>query len=226
MLNDILILDQQWLPNQSDFPPISWPWYRSWPSPIMSGFHGAFATGVACQQGTLTLPDTWFRPPFWDLLMLQLSRPNSSNLPCLYSTLHLEYPLVLSRFCLTYWAEILHMTLFYHTTDQVRVSSICVNFCGSYAPFGRQNRSTEGCWNLEYWKYTVFRTFLLHALIYWAEILHMTLFYCTIDQVWVSSIFVGVMPLLELRILKIHNFLHFSHTCFDILSWNFAYDFV
>ena len=55
-------------------------------------------------------------------------------------------------------------------------------------------------WNLEYWKYTVFRTFLLHALTYWAEILLMTLFYCTIDQVWVSSIFVGVMPLLELRI--------------------------
>ena len=100
MLNDILILDQQWLPNQSDFPPISWPWYRAWPSPIMSGFHWAFATGVACQQGTLTLPDNWFRPPFWDLLMLQLLRPNSSNLPCLYSTFHLEYPLVLSRFCL------------------------------------------------------------------------------------------------------------------------------
>ena len=102
MLNDILILDQQWLPNQSDFPPISWPWYRAWPSPIMSGFHGAFATGVACQQGTLTLPDTWFRPPFWDLLMLQLLRPNSSNLPCLYSTFHFEYPLVLSRFCSIY----------------------------------------------------------------------------------------------------------------------------
>ena len=65
---------------------------------IMSGFHGAFATGVASQQGTLTLPDTWFRPPFWDLLMLQLLRPNSSNLPCLCSTFHLEYPLVLSRF--------------------------------------------------------------------------------------------------------------------------------
>ena len=47
MLNDILILDQQWLPNQSDFPPISWPWYLAWPLPIMSGFHGAFATGVA-----------------------------------------------------------------------------------------------------------------------------------------------------------------------------------
>ena len=99
MLNDILILDQQWLPNQSDVPPISWPWYRAWPSPIMSGFHGAFATDVACQQGTLTLPDTWFRPPLWDLLVLQLLRPDSSNLPCLYSTFHLEYPLVLSRFC-------------------------------------------------------------------------------------------------------------------------------
>ena len=81
-------------------------------------------------------------------------------------------------------------------------------------------------WNLEYWKYTVFCTFLLHALTYWAEILHMTLFYCTIDQVWVSSVFVGVMPLSELRILKRHSFPHFSLTCFDILSWNFAYDFV
>ena len=58
-------------------------------------------------------------------------------------------------------------------------------------------------WNLEYWKYTVFRTFLFHALTYWDEILHMTLFYCTTDQVWVSSICVyfGVMPLFELRIL-------------------------
>ena len=47
------------------------------------------------------------------------------------------------------------------------------------------------CWNLEYWKYTVFHTFLLHALTYWVEILHMTLFYCTTDQVWVSSISVN-----------------------------------
>ena len=81
-------------------------------------------------------------------------------------------------------------------------------------------------WNLEYWKYTVFRTFLLHALTYWAEILHMNLFYCTTDQVRVLSIFEGFMPLLEHRILKVHSFPHFSLTCFDILSWNFAYDFV
>ena len=70
----------------------------------LRGFHRAFATGVACQQGALTLPDTWFRPPFWDLLMLQLLRPNSSKLPCLYSTFHLEYPLVLSRFCFIVFA--------------------------------------------------------------------------------------------------------------------------
>ena len=41
-----------------------------------------------------------------------------------------------------------------------------------------------------------------------------------------GSIFVGVMPLLEHRILKIHSFPHFSLTCFDILIWNFAHDFV
>ena len=41
-----------------------------------------------------------------------------------------------------------------------------------------------------------------------------------------ASIFVGVMPLCELRILEIHSFPHFSLTCFDILSWNFAYDVV
>ena len=41
-----------------------------------------------------------------------------------------------------------------------------------------------------------------------------------------SGIFVGVMPLLELRILEIHSFPHLSLTCFDISSWNFVYDFV
>ena len=49
-------------------------------------------------------------------------------------------------------------------------------------------------WNLKYCKYTVFRTFLLHALTYWVEILHMTFFYCTSDQVRVSSIFVCYAP--------------------------------
>ena len=42
--------------------------------------------------------------------------------------------------------------------------------------------------DLEYWKIHSFPTFLLHALTYQAEILHMTLFYCTSDQVRVLSI--------------------------------------
>ena len=82
--------------------------------------------------------------------------------------------------------------------------------------------------NVEYWKFTVFRTFILHALTYYAEILHMNLFYCTTDSVWVSLICVdfcgSYAPLLEIIILEIHSFLHFSPTCFDIFSWNFTYD--
>ena len=42
----------------------------------------------------------WFRPPLLDLLVLQLLRPDSLSLPSLNSTFHLEYILVLSRFCL------------------------------------------------------------------------------------------------------------------------------
>ena len=34
-----------------------------------------------------------------------------------------------------------------------------------------------------------------------------------------SSNFFGVMPPLELRILEIRSFTHFSPTCFEILSW-------
>ena len=82
------------------------------------------------------------------------------------------------------------------TTDQVRVTSIFVEVMPLL--------------NLEYWKYTIFHTFLLHALTYWAEFLQMTLSCCTTDQVRVSSIFVGVMPLLEFRILEIQSFPHFS----------------
>ena len=81
-------------------------------------------------------------------------------------------------------------------------------------------------WNLEYWKYTVFRIVLLHVhpSTYWAEMLHRILFHCTTDQVWVSSIvsvLVGVMPN-ELKILEIHSFPHFSPSFYDILSWHFV----
>ena len=68
-----------WHPNQSDFPPNPRPLYRTWPSPKYEWSHGAFATDVACQQGTLSLQDTSVvRPAFWDLLMLQLLRQRES----------------------------------------------------------------------------------------------------------------------------------------------------
>ena len=60
-------------------------------------------------------------PQFWDLLVLQILRPDSSNLPCLYSTFHLEYPLVLFRFCFA-----IHVLILYYLLI-------------------KQKRSTEGC---------------------------------------------------------------------------------
>ena len=60
---------------------------------ITSGFRGVFARGVANQQGKLTLPYTRFRS-FLDLRMYQLLRPVFT---WVVSTIHLEYPSVLSR---------------------------------------------------------------------------------------------------------------------------------
>ena len=109
------------------------------------------------------------------------------------------------------------MTLLYCTTDQVWVSSISVKFCGSYAPFVTYNTgntqfsalfSRLTCFDIFSWNFA-------HDFCY--TVLQIKFEFCQF-----ASIFVGVMPLLELRILKIHSFLHFSLTCFDILSWNFA----
>ena len=112
---------------------------------------------------------------------------------------------------LTYWAEILHMTLFWLTTDQVRSSSSVVTFC----PFLK-----ELClfMNLQYRKLEVFRTFVLGALRYWADILHIWLGFnilqiefkcCLSASVWLSvwpSIFCTCL-LYALKIeLKIFNF--------------------
>ena len=94
---------------------------------IMSGFIDVFATRVACQQGTLTLPDTWFRPPFWDLLVLKFLRPDSSNSPCLYSTFHIEYPLFFLDFALRgdqYCAAFL-----YFLNIRGTFTDLCCNSC-------------------------------------------------------------------------------------------------
>ena len=78
--------------------------------------------------------------------------------------------------------------------------------------------------NLEYSKYTVFRTFLLHALteLKFCICLCFNVLQIKFECRQFASIFVGVMPLLELRILEIHSIPHFSLTPFGILSWNFA----
>ena len=62
------------------------------------GFHESFAMDVACQQGTLTPPDTWSRP-IWDLHMFYLLRP--ILFPTLYfsRTIHFKHPSVPSQFC-------------------------------------------------------------------------------------------------------------------------------
>ena len=100
-----------------------------------------------------------------------------------------------------------------------RSSLSVVNFCRSYVPFGTYNtRNTQ------------FSAFF--SYIHWHIELKLYIWLClTVLQIkfecrQFASIFVGVMPLLELRLLEIHSLPHFSPTCFDILSWNFLYDFV
>ena len=84
-------------------------------------------------------------------------------------------------------------------------------------------------WNVENWKYTVFRTLFLHALTYWAEILHLTFTVLEIkfECRQFPSIFVGVMPLLEPRILEYAIFrtflLHVLIYQAEILHMTFFY---
>ena len=76
--------------------------------------------------------------------------------------------------------QILSWNFVYHfILMHVRSSSNAINF---------RQLLLELCpfWTSHSYKYAVFRTFLIHALTYWAEILHMTLFYSTSDQVRVS----------------------------------------
>ena len=83
--------------------------------------------------------------------------------------------------------------------------------------------------NLEYSKYTVFPLFsymLWHIELKFCIWLCFTVLQIKFECRQFASIFVGVMPLLELRILEIHSFPHFSLTPFNVLSWKFAYYFV
>ena len=65
---------------------------------LREGFHWAFATGEVCQQGTLTLPDTKFRPVFMTLIRVYWWNHIFPNLSWFSWLFHFGYPSVLSRF--------------------------------------------------------------------------------------------------------------------------------
>ena len=61
---------------------------------IVRGFHKTFATGAACQQRTLTPPDTWSCPTL-GLACVVMSRPISPELVLFPDFLSFEHPSVL-----------------------------------------------------------------------------------------------------------------------------------
>ena len=107
------------------------------------------------------------------------------------------------------------MTLFYCTTEQVRVSSIFVRVMPLLELRILQNTQFSALSSYMLW----------HIELKFCIWLCFTVLQIKFQCCQFPSIFVGVMPLLERRILEIHSFPHFSLTRFDILSWNFAYDF-
>ena len=119
---------------------------------------------------------------------------------------------------LTYWIEILHMPWLHYTKDQLRVSLICVYVCRSYVTFDTYNAG-----NIQF--STLYSYMLWHIELEFCIWLCDTVLQTNFECCQFVSIFVGVMPLLELIMLEIHSFQHFSFTCFGILSWNFVYDF-
>ena len=71
---------------------------------IKRGFLGVFAMGEACQKGALTLSGNLVPSLlFWSCLCSYCW----DQIPCPYSTFHLEYPSVLSRLCLSCSLKIL-----------------------------------------------------------------------------------------------------------------------
>ena len=102
------------------------------------------------------------------------------------------------------------------TTNQVRVSTICFNFCRSYAPFG-----TYYTWKTQF--SALFSYMLCHIKLKLCICLCYALLQIKLECRQFASMFVGVMPILELNILEIHSFPHFSSMCFDkILEIQFS----
>ena len=79
---------------------------------------------------------------------------------------------------------------------------------------------------LEIQSFRHFSYMLWHIELKFCILLCFTVLQINFESRQFASIFVGVVPLLELRTLETHSFPQFSPTCIDILSWNFAYDFI
>ena len=110
--------------------------------------------------------------------------------------------------------EILSWNFVYHfILMHVRSSSNAINF---------RQLLLELCpfWTSHSYKYAVFHFsyMLWHIELKFCIWLCFTLLQIKFEFRKFASIFVGVTPLLELRILEIHSFPHFSLTSFDILS--------
>ena len=103
MLNDILILDQlQWLPSDQTFNQFH---YLNIELDLRSGFNWRFATVLACQQGTLTLPVTWSVPCFGTCLSFNCWDQITWTCRVFTRLFTLKYPSQLFSICL--WSSLL-----------------------------------------------------------------------------------------------------------------------
>ena len=95
--------------------------------------------------------------------------------------------------------------------------SVCPSVCPSVRPSVSQSVHSVSV-------HSVFRTFLGRPFRYWLEIWYMDLSWHNTDQVWLwlrlTYFYLSYCPLLKFRLPD------FSLSSFDILSWNFIYEFV
>ena len=124
---------------------------------IMSGFHGVFATGLACYQGTLTLPDTWFRPPFlgtclcsncWDQILRTchiFTRLFTLNTPLYF----LDFAFDVIKFAFDNSIHIIHQKKYPKSTrkSQSMVLSLVSKFWSNSVSVKKQE-----CRRKKYWK--------------------------------------------------------------------------
>ena len=89
----------------------------------LRGFHGAFATGVACQQGALTPPDTWSRPFGTCICSTWWDQSFSKLVVIFLRTMLFVYPSVLSRFCIWSIVSVFH----WHSTSLGTTSQLIYN---------------------------------------------------------------------------------------------------